>query len=179
MSVVTPRRLRRHAAAAVLLAVLAGLFAAAPVTAQPVPPGYTYSDHWYTSHDGIQIHAGVFLPADRAADEKHPVLMNIGPYTAPNGGSTTPGNLTGVVNRNPELFTHSGLRDGRYAYVQVDARGFGGSEGCFEYYMANEVADAKVSIEWAANQPWSTGKVGMWGKSYDGAQQVLAMAAKP
>ena len=172
------RRLRRNTAAAVLLAVLAGLFAAVPATADDVPPGYTYTDHWYTSHDGVQIHAGVFLPSDRTPDEKHPVLMNIGPYTAPNGG-VLGANLEGIVNRNPEIWGHPAFKAGRWAYVQVDARGFGGSEGCFEYYMENEAKDAKVSVEWAAQQPWSTGKVGMWGKSYDGAQQVLAMAAKP
>jgi uncharacterized protein len=144
----------------------------------PVPSGWTYSDHWFTSHDGIQLHAGVFLPADRQPGETHPVLMNIGPYTAPNGGVLGL-NTTGIVNRNPELFTHPGMRDGRYAYIQVDSRGFGGSEGCFEYYMPNEALDAKAAIEWAAEQPWSTGRVGMWGKSYDGAQQVLALASDP
>lgn len=169
---------RCPAVALVVLALLAALLAAVPAQAAPVPPGYTYSDHWYTSHDGIQLHAGVFLPADRAPGEKHPVLMNIGPYTAPNGGATGL-NLSGIVNRNPELFAHSGLRSGRWAYVQVDVRGFGGSEGCFEYYMPNEAKDTKVSVEWAAGQPWSTGKVALWGKSYDGAQQVLALAAKP
>ena len=155
----------------------------APAAAEPVPAGYTYTDHWFTSYDGTQLHAGVFLPSDRAADEKHPVLMNIGPYTAPNGGITgaTDGglNTSGIVNRNPELFSHPGLRNGRYAYVQVDSRGFGGSGGCFGYYMEPERKDAKVAIEWAADQAWSTGKVGMWGKSYDGAQQVLALAARP
>ena len=178
MPVALPHRLRRGAAAAVLLAVLAGLLTAAPVTAADVPEGYTYTDHWYTSHDGIQLHAGVFLPSDRTQDEKHPVLMNIGPYTAPNGG-VLGANTEGIIDRNPELWDHPAFKAGRYAYVQVDARGFGGSGGCFEYYMPNEAADAKVSVEWAAQQPWSTGKVGMWGKSYDGAQQVLAMAAKP
>jgi uncharacterized protein len=34
-------------------------------------------------------------------------------------------------------------------------------------------------VEWAASQPWSTGRVGMWGKSYDGWTQVMAMANKP
>jgi len=34
-------------------------------------------------------------------------------------------------------------------------------------------------VEWAAKQAWSTGMVGMWGKSYDAAQQVLALASKP
>jgi predicted acyl esterase len=178
MPAVLASNARRTGAAVALLALIAACFIGMPATAAPVPSGWTYTDHWFTSHDGIQMHAGVFLPADRAADEKHPVLMNIGPYTAPNGGAAG-GNLEGIIDRNPELFTHPGMRQGRYAYLQVDARGFGGSEGCFEYYMANEAKDAKAAIEWAASQPWSTGKVGMWGKSYDGAQQVLALASQP
>jgi uncharacterized protein len=170
--------LRRALLPLLVLAVTAALLGAAPVTAAPVPAGYTYESRWYTSHDGIQLHAGVFLPADRAEDEQHPVIMNIGPYTAPNGG-VLGANLTGIVDRNPELWDHPAFRDGRYAYVAVDVRGFGGSEGCFEYYMPNEALDAKASIEWAATQPWSTGRVGLWGKSYDAAQQVLALAADP
>jgi predicted acyl esterase len=81
--------------------------------------------------------------------------------------------------RFPELFGHSAFKAGRYAYVQVDVRGFGGSEGCFEYYMPNEQKDVKVAVEWAAAQAWSTGKVAMWGKSYDSAQQVLALGSDP
>ena len=175
MPVAVRRPAMRALLAALLLTLVAGLLSAPPAAAEPVPAGWTYTDYWFTSYDGIQMHAGVFLPADRAPDEKHPVLMNIGPYTAPNGGAAG-GNLTGIINRNPELFTHGAMTAGRYAYIQVDARGFGGSEGCFEYYMPSEARDAKAAIEWAAAQPWSTGKVGMWGKSYDGAQQVLAMA---
>ena len=164
---------RRLALTVALLAMVAGLLTAAPAKADPVPAGWTYQDAWFTSQDGVQLHAGVYLPADRAEDEQHPVLMNIGPYTAPNGG-VLGGNLTGVVDRNPEIWDR--LAEGRWAYVAVDVRGFGGSEGCFGYYMEHEMLDAKTSIEWAAEQPWSTGKVGLWGKSYDAAQQVLAMA---
>ena len=31
----------------------------------------------------------------------------------------------------------------------------------------------KAAVEWAASQPWSTGKVGMYGKSYDGVTGLL------
>ncbi|MGH2711543.1 MAG: CocE/NonD family hydrolase [Actinomycetota bacterium] len=155
----------------------AGLVAA-PVEAQPVPAGYSYSHGWFDSFDGTQLHAGVFLPSNRTPEEKHPVILVSTPYTSPNGGSGGP-NLTGPMVRFPELFTRPSFKDGRYAYVQVDVRGFGGSEGCFEYYMPNEQKDVKVAVQWAAAQPWSTGKVGMWGKSYDAAQQVLALGSDP
>lgn len=51
--------------------------------------------------------------------------------------------------------------------MQVDLRGFGGSSGCLDYMGEGEQADVKAAIDWASKQPWSTGKVGMYGKSYD------------
>ena len=66
-----------------------------------------------------------------------------------------------------------------YAYVQVDSRGFGGSEGCYDYGGRLEQLDATSAVEWAASQEWSNGRVGMWGKSYDAWTQVMALAHKP
>jgi predicted acyl esterase len=165
----------------VLLAVSAAVAAAlsVPATADEVPAGYAYTDAWFQSSDGTQLHAGVFLPKDRKPNERHPVLLTSTPYTSPNGGATAAGNTSGPVIRFPELFKHERFEAGRWAYVQVDVRGFGGSGGCFSYYLPPEVADVKVAVEWAAKAPWSTGKVGMWGKSYDAAQEVLALAARP
>jgi predicted acyl esterase len=163
------------------LLIAAALLAVPQAKSQPLPAGYAYSDSWFASTDGTQLHAGVFLPADHKPGEKHPVLLVSTPYASPNGGaSAAPSvNTTGSVNRFPELFTHPAFKAGRWAYLQVDVRGFGGSGGCFGYYMAPEAADVKVAVEWAAGQAWSTGKVGMWGKSYDAAEQVLALASRP
>jgi alpha/beta superfamily hydrolase len=60
----------------------------------------------------------------------------------------------------------------------VDSRGYGSSGGCYDLGGSGEQADAKAAVEWAASQSWSTGKVGMWGKSYDAWTQVMAMATK-
>jgi len=160
-----------------LVAVAATLLAV-PADAVPVPEGYTFTDAWFTAYDGTPLHAGVFLPADRTDDEKHPVLLTSTPYTSPRGGAAGT-NMSGPEIRFPELFEHDAWRKGRWAYVQVDVRGFGGSGGCFQYYMPDEARDVKTAVEWAAAQGWSTGKVGMWGKSYDAAQQVLALTTRP
>jgi predicted acyl esterase len=167
-----------------LLAFAALLLAApSPAAADPVPAGYTYTDHWYQDAGGTQQHAGVFLPADHAPGERHPVILTVTPYAAPNGGVATANasNQSGPVIRFPELFGKDFdiLHNGRYAYVQVDARGFGGTGGCFEYYSVKEAQDAAEAVEWSAAQPWSTGKVGMYGKSYDASTQVLAMGQRP
>jgi uncharacterized protein len=166
-----------------LLATTIGLLAllAAPAAADPVPEGYTYQHAWYESEiDGAQVHAGVFLPEDREPGEKHPVLLTVTPYAAPNGGATAAGNTSGPVNRFPEFFGEDGIATkGRYAYVQVDARSFGGSGGCWEYYGVKEAIDSGLAVDWAGTQEWSNGKVAMIGKSYDAATQVLAMGQKP
>lgn len=49
----------------------------------------------------------------------------------------------------------------------VDLRGFGGSTGCLDFMGPGEQADVEAAIDWVAAQPWSTGAVGMYGKSYD------------
>jgi predicted acyl esterase len=163
-----------------LLLLLTAVVALPAATAEEVPEGYAYTDPWFASTDGTSLHAGVFLPADSKPGERHPVLLTSTPYTAPSGGALgAGGNPDGPTIRFPELFEHEAFTRGRYAYIQVDVRGFGGSGGCFGYYLPPEMEDVKVAVEWAASQPWSTGKVGTWGKSYDAAQQVLALAAKP
>ena len=66
-----------------------------------------------------------------------------------------------------------------YTWVQVDLRGFGGSSGCLDWGGPGEQADVNAAVEWAAKQPWSTGKVGMYGKSYDGVTGLVGLVNQP
>ena len=66
-----------------------------------------------------------------------------------------------------------------YTYVMVDLRGFGGSSGCLDWGGPGEQSDVRAAVEWAASQPWSTGHVGMYGKSYDGVTGLMGVALKP
>lgn len=59
-----------------------------------------------------------------------------------------------------------------YAVVIQDVRGRFGSEGAF-YPFRDEAGDGFDTISWAAEQPWSTGAVGLVGSSYAGYNQVL------
>lgn len=52
-----------------------------------------------------------------------------------------------------------------YAVVLVDARGTGRSPGVVDSVSAAEADDYHDAVEWAAGQPWSTGKVGLLGMS--------------
>lgn len=68
----------------------------------------------------------------------------------------------------------------RHGYVVVvqDTGGRGESNGNF-YPLRWEGVDGYDSVEWAAQQPWSNGRVGMYGFSYQGAAQLLAAAQRP
>lgn len=65
-----------------------------------------------------------------------------------------------------------------YAVVIVDVRGRYASAGEFVPYE-NEARDGYDTIEWAARQPWSNGRVGTFGLSYPGAVQWLAAVENP
>jgi putative CocE/NonD family hydrolase len=60
----------------------------------------------------------------------------------------------------------------------MDVRGRGDSDGKFTPYR-NEGPDGYDSIEWCAQQPWSTGKVGTIGASYLGYDQWIAALEQP
>ena len=63
-----------------------------------------------------------------------------------------------------------------YAIAFLPVRGTADSGGCMEMMGPNERADIDQAITWLGKQPWSTGAVGMIGKSYDGAAQWEAAA---
>ena len=50
--------------------------------------------------------------------------------------------------------------------INLDPRGGGHSEGRGDLVSDQEADDIGQVIAWAANQPWSTGRVGMLGVSY-------------
>lgn len=65
-----------------------------------------------------------------------------------------------------------------YIYASVDVRGRGDSEGSFDPF-AHDADDGYDTVEWLASQPWSNGKVGMFGGSYAGGDQWLTASTKP
>jgi len=115
------------------------------------------------------------------ANERQPVIMAIGPYFAHIGQAIDDISPT---RSGPNVYYVELLKEGKpfdrgYTLVQVDLRGFGASEGCNDFGGRGEQADVKAAVEWAAAQPWSNGKVGMFGKSYDGWTLAMGLATKP
>ncbi|HVF20955.1 MAG TPA: CocE/NonD family hydrolase, partial [Mycobacteriales bacterium] len=108
---------------------------------------------------------------------KVPTIMMSSPYFNTNGRgfkgerktphSTTPNPpdepLTGFPEWYDEYFVPRG-----YAFAAMDLRGSRNSSGCQTYGDRDEVTDAVDVIDFLAEQPWSSGKFGMTGGSYDG-----------
>ncbi|MFG6201614.1 CocE/NonD family hydrolase [Nonomuraea sp. JJY05] len=147
--------------------------AGGPVTHEEnprVPKGAAWTEAYFPSSDGsgVELHADVLRPAHLAAGVKTPVILSVGPYFAHAGQTGPEGwDRVGPSARFQDFVDGAGLMARGYTFVMVDLRGFGGSTGCLDWVGPGEQADVRAAIEWAAGQPWSTGKVGMYGKSYD------------
>jgi predicted acyl esterase len=63
--------------------------------------------------------------------------------------------------------------------VRVDSRGAGRSPGYMEVWSPRETKDFHDCIEWAAAQPWCSGKVGLNGISYYGMNQWAVATLQP
>ena len=143
-----------------------------------------------TVDDGLVLRADVFRPSQSG---QHPVILSYGPYGKglhfedlytdqwrrmveqhPDvaAGSTNAYQNWEVVD--PEKWVPDG-----YACVRVDSRGAGRSPGVLDVWSAREARDLYACIEWAAGQPWSTGKVGLNGISYYAMNQWQVAALQP
>ena len=176
------RRTVAAAGALITVAVLALSGTATAATASPAPVGVTHDENprvpegavWTeeyfrsADHSGVVLHADVLRPANLPARAKTPVILAVGPYFS-HAGQTGPEGWTqtGPSGRFADFTSGTDLFARGYTYVMVDLRGFGGSTGCLDWVGPGEQADVKAAIQWSATQPWSTGKVGMYGKSYD------------
>jgi N-acetylated-alpha-linked acidic dipeptidase len=135
-----------------LLAALAAAPAAGPRVDRDVP---------VPMRDGVRLFADVMRPA---GEGRFPTLVYRTPY-----------DRRGAA-REQRVFARA-LERG-YAVVLQDVRGRHGSEGEFVPYR-QEGRDGYDTIEWAAAQPWSDGRVGTLGLSYPGAVQWLAALEAP
>ena len=143
------------------IALLAGL-AAAAAGARPAGQarGVVERDVAVAMRDGVVLRADLRRPA---AAGRHPTLVYRTPYGK---ADTSDGALVGkAVARG-------------YAVVVQDVRGRYASDGVFRAYE-QEGRDGFDTIEWAAAQPWSNGRVGTFGLSYPGAVQWLAAIESP
>jgi len=140
--------------------------------------------------DCLVLRADVFRPI---APGQYPVLLSYGPYAkglafqegypsawqkmvsahpdVPHGSSNLFQNWEVV---DPEKWVPDG-----YVCVRVDSRGCGRSPGYVDHFSPRETDDFVACIEWAGQQTWSSGKVGLSGVSYFGINQWQVASRQP
>ncbi|WP_058625302.1 CocE/NonD family hydrolase [Microbacterium testaceum] len=151
-----------------------------------VPVGAVWTEHYLASPvptrdgDPVELHADVLRPAGLPADAKTPVILIAGPYLSHAGQQADEKKAsTGPTMRHRAFIDDSGLFAAGYTVVFGDLRGFGGSSGCYDFTGPGEQADVRTFVEWAATAAWSTGRVGMYGKSYDASTGLIGLADRP
>ena len=115
--------------------------------------------------DGVVLAADVYRPAD---DEPAPTLITRTPYGKGFAHYISSGNFPLPLK----------LAEEGYAVVVNDIRGRWDSGGEFVPYV-HDGPDGYDTVEWAAGQPWSNGRTGVFGCSYLGLTTLLAAREAP
>jgi len=158
---------RRSASAALVMLLIASwhVVPGAKAGSRTVAAGQSTSSHEadvaVPMRDGAVLRADVLRPS---SEGRFPTLVYRTPY--------------GRKDALAEYTTVTRAIERGYAVVVQDVRGRYGSGGDFRPYE-NEGRDGYDTIEWAARQPWSNGRVGTFGLSYPGAVQWLAAVENP
>ena len=108
--------------------------------------------------DGVKLSTIIYLPEGKGP---WPVVLVRTPY-----GKASQTRLNGA-------WTKQG-----FALVAQDCRGTFKSEGKYRPFVDDQ-ADGYDTVEWIAKQPWSNGRVGMFGASAMGIAANYAAVANP
>lgn len=179
---------RRLVLGAIVSAVLSAMLFAAPAHAQQVTPcdsgSYDSDSYSHVSKkgpykpreqeivelkskiDGATIQMGVIRP-DVPKNMKVPVILTASVYLHPL-------QTMDLVNCRPFLINNYVPKG--YAVAVLAVRGTADSGGCMNLMGSQERADINQAVTWLGTQKWSNGKVGMIGKSYDGATAWMGAA---
>jgi predicted acyl esterase len=137
--------------------------------------------------DGVRLFANLYRPA---AEGAYPLIMSVTPYgkdklpdrvanffmrlSGVKFGKLNCSRLTGFESPDPVYWTQQG-----YAVLQADVRGMHKSEGQAGVLRQQDAEDYYDLIEWAASQPWCTGRIALMGVSYLCMSQWGVAALKP
>jgi putative CocE/NonD family hydrolase len=111
------------------------------------------------------------------APGKFPVLLTMTPYGKGQGGSSSPGSAQAPSAGAATGGANDYLVERGYIDVVMDVRGTGDSNGEWGLFDPIQQQDAIRVLDWAAHLPDSTGKVGTYGPSYLGIDQLLLAGA--
>jgi putative CocE/NonD family hydrolase len=139
--------------------------------------GYQRTSQYLTMRDGTRLAADILRPTKAGVVhiEKLPVVWTHHRYNRAFLKGDTIVDYAAGFGRGIDRLIHHG-----YVVAAVDTRGGGASFGTQPGFFApDETKDAYEVTEWLAAQPWSTGSVGMTGRSYLGITQLFAATQAP
>jgi len=134
--------------------------------------------------DGTTVYADLFRPLE---EERVPVIIAWSPYGKSSGeealnklpgrGGVPVGATSGLQKfegPDPAFWCGHG-----YAVLNPDSRGAFHSQGTIRYWGTQDAQDGYDVVEWAAAQPWCTGKVAFAGNSWLAIAQWFIAAEQP
>ncbi|KAE8453260.1 hypothetical protein EG329_011327 [Mollisiaceae sp. DMI_Dod_QoI] len=134
----------------------------------------------------LPVRANVYRPLSTKNGDKFPVLVTYGPYGKDIAYATFYAGSFNEVNPehrskysawetpDPVFWTARG-----YVVLRVDERGLGQSPGLLDTMSQGTSECFFDVVEWASEQSWSTGKVGLLGISYYAGSQWRVAARRP
>lgn len=155
-----------------LFGALATFAAAPPRPVQsPSPPAFdvVLEEAWIPMRDGIRLAADLWRPKGAGEKGRFPVLLEYLPYRK-------------TESRGARYSLYGYFVRRGYIVARVDIRGTGNSEGTLIPYEYSEIeqSDGDQVIAWLARQPFSNGKIGMFGISWGGFNSIhMAMRRPP
>jgi putative CocE/NonD family hydrolase len=139
--------------------------------------GHRVADTAVRGADGARLSTYVCLPA--AGDGPFPTLVMRTPYDLP----ITPvsgypeEHANAKIEARAEDVGWTEATDRGYALVVQVVRGRLQSEGVFSLFLGSEEADGDALIRWVERQPWSNGRIGVFGDSTSGVVSLQAAAS--
>jgi putative CocE/NonD family hydrolase len=172
---ISRRRMLLGSAASASLAALGGPLSLCRDRSGPAPawslpakrPFKVIENEWIPMPDGVRLAARFWIP-EGAEAHPVPVVWEYLPYRLWD-------DLRWRDDKTGENLAPYGV-----AFVRVDIRGTGNSEGVMvDEYDVPELTDGVQVIAWLARQSWSNGSVGMRGISWGGINALQIAAMRP
>ena len=143
----------------------------------PLPTGPYRESLYVPVRDGTRLAMNIYRPARNGVPVAGPlpVVFAFTPYRS---------RFHDATGRHVELAAFGvnapGLLENGYVLAVADIRGKGASFGARRGFQdRTEAMDGHDLVQWLAAQPWSTGKVGMYGCSYLGGTTVHVATTAP
>jgi uncharacterized protein len=116
--------------------------------------------------DGTGLAANLYRPV---APGRYPALLQYTPYLK-----------DGIGGRGGVEVGQIALARRGYACLSLDIRGYGESDGVpSPPFAPSEKWDGHDALAWIADQPWCTGRTGVWGISYGGDTALSIASTRP